>query len=105
VVKWINVINHIKGDQEMLKAFIKFYVRLNSAEWEKPNDIFITFNSADLIKCKKKNRIVFNVGGNKYRLICRYYFGIKYIQLFVKFVGKHSEYDLIDVCKIEMFKK
>lgn len=40
------------------------------------------------------NRIIFNIGGNKYRLVVHvnYDFGIVYI----KFVGTHAEYDRIN---------
>ena len=105
IVKWINVIETVESDKEMLRAFVKFYSRLRTVEWKMPNDVLKTFNSADIVKCEKGNRIVFNVGGNKYRLICGYHFGQNYIQLFVKFVGTHIEYDQIDACKIAMFKK
>ena len=41
------------------------------------------------------NRVVFNVGGNKYRLVVevQYQAGI----VWVKFVGTHAQYDRIDV--------
>jgi mRNA interferase HigB len=41
------------------------------------------------------NRVVFNVGGNKYRLVVelQYRAGIAW----VKFVGTHAQYDRIDV--------
>lgn len=40
------------------------------------------------------NRIVFNIAGNKYRLIVKfnYEFGIAYI----RFIGSHRTYDKID---------
>jgi len=105
LVKWINVLGVVQGDKEMLNAFVKFYEKLREVQWEKPNDILNTYNSADIIKCKKSNRIVFNVGGNKYRLITGYYFGKKIINLYIKFVGTHNQYDKIEVCEINMFKK
>ncbi len=41
------------------------------------------------------NRVVFNIGGNKYRMVVRfnYDYGIAY----VRFIGTHAEYDRIDV--------
>ena len=105
VVKWINVLEVVDEDKEMLNAFVKFYSKLRTVEWKTPNDVLLTFNSADIVKCKSGNRIVFNVGGNKYRLICGYYFGKSIMQLFVKFVGTHKEYNKVDACKIEMFKR
>ena len=38
----------------------------------KPTD---TYWHGDILECGNENRIVFNVGDNKYRLICGYYFG------------------------------
>ena len=43
-------------------------------------------------------RIVFNVGGNKYRLVVKAWFPGQL--LFIKFVGTHGEYDKIDVTKL-----
>jgi mRNA interferase HigB len=42
-----------------------------------------------------KNRVVFNIAGNKYRLVVelQYQAGI----VWVKFVGSHVRYDQIDV--------
>jgi mRNA interferase HigB len=44
------------------------------------------------------NRVVFNIQGNKYRLVVaiQYQYGIVYI----RFIGTHQEYDKIDVTKI-----
>jgi len=41
------------------------------------------------------SRVVFNIGGNKYRLVV----AIKYASrmLFIRFVGAHADYDRIDV--------
>ncbi len=89
----------------MEKAFLKFYYKLKEVEWKTPNDILSSFNSADILNCSKGNRIVFNVGGNKYRLICGYYFGKSIIQLFVKFVGTHQEYNAIDACNVNIYKR
>jgi len=105
VVKWLNVLDVVEKDKEMLRAFIKFYEKLKEVKWRKPNDITSTFNTADIVNCKSSNRVVFNIGGNKYRLITGYYFGKKIVNLYVKFVGTHERYDKIDVCKINMFKK
>ncbi len=61
------------------------------ATWKTPQEIKAQFRSASILK---NNRVVFNVAGNKYRLIV----SIDYRRLacFIKFVGTHKEYDLID---------
>lgn len=91
----------------MLRAFDRFYETASNAVWLRPQDIMDTFNKTDLITCKKQNttRIVFDIGHNKYRLITGYYFASNQTILYVKFVGTHKEYDLIDVCSVDMFKQ
>lgn len=105
MVKWLNILDVVEKDKEMLNAFMKFYAKLKSVTWQNPNDILNTFNTADIIKCNPSNRVVFNVGGNKYHLITGYYFGKSIVNLYVKFVGTHAKYDKIDVCKVNMFKQ
>jgi len=105
IVKWANVTERIRFDKEMQRAFLKFYNKLKDADWNNPNDVLKTFNTADIINCAESNRIVFNVGGNKYRMICGYHFGKTFIQLFIKFVGNHAAYEAVDVCKVIMFEK
>jgi len=58
------------------------------AEWTCPQDVKNHFRSADILS---GNRIVFNIGGNNYRLVvlARYRNGILLIQK----VGTHAEYD------------
>ncbi len=67
---------------------------LKRAEWKEPNEIIKTFSSADILG-KGSKRIVFNIGGNNYRLICKYHFGGQKVHLFVKWIGTHAEYTKI----------
>ena len=41
------------------------------------------------------NRVIFDIGGNKYRLIVRVAYD-PYYRVMIKFVGTHDEYDKID---------
>jgi len=61
------------------------------AKWNSPQDIKAQFRSASILK---NSRVVFNIAGNKYRLIV----AIDYERqvCFVKFVGTHKQYDQID---------
>lgn len=63
-------------------------------DWATPEDISMTFASADILGngCQ---RVVFNIGGNHYRMICAYGFGDNMIHLFVKWIGTHADYDRI----------
>ncbi|MFO8021105.1 MAG: type II toxin-antitoxin system HigB family toxin [Perlabentimonas sp.] len=56
---------------------------IKRADWNEPNEIIATFNSADILG-KGSDRVVFNIGGNNYRLICKYHFGETRVHLFVK---------------------
>lgn len=62
------------------------------ADWKTPQDIKDLFKNASIIA---NNRVVFNIAGNKYRLVVeiQYQAGI----VWVKFLGTHAEYDKIDV--------
>lgn len=66
---------------------------LKGADWDKPDDIKKTFGSADLLGDGCCDRVVFNIGGNNYRMICKYLFGSKAVHLFVCWIGTHAAYD------------
>jgi len=68
-----------------------WYELARAAEWRTPNDIRAQFNSADFVG---DNRVIFDVGGNKYRIVVRVSYRFK--QVLIKFVGTHAEYDRID---------
>jgi len=61
------------------------------ASWATPQDIKSQYRSASILK---NNRVVFNIAGNKYRLIVS--IDYKRQACFVKFVGTHEQYDAID---------
>ncbi|MBK9715312.1 MAG: urocanate hydratase [Kouleothrix sp.] len=65
------------------------------AVWTGPTDIRAVYASASLLA---HNRVVFNIHGNRYRLIVaiNYDYGIVYI----RFIGSHAEYDRIDAATI-----
>ena len=46
-----------------------------------------------------KNRVVFNIAGNKYRLIVAFTYRIQ--TAYIKFVGTHAEYDKIDAQTVD----
>lgn len=70
--------------------------KLKFADWQQPTDIKLTYNTADLLG-KSSTRVVFDMAGNNYRLICKYAFGARQVHLFVCWIGTHAEYDKI--CK------
>jgi mRNA interferase HigB len=73
-------------------ALQSWYDEAIKAEWKTPQDIKDQYSSASICAA---NRVVFNIAGNKYRLVVemQYRAGIAW----VKFVGTHARYDQINV--------
>lgn len=76
---------------ETEQALKSWFAEAQKAEWDNPAEIKEKYRSASILK---NNRVVFNICGNKYRLIVRINYGSK--TLFIRFVGTHVEYDKIN---------
>lgn len=72
-----------------------WYGVTEGANWASFADVRNTFNSADSVGGGK---VVFNVGGNNYRLVGL--IGYRTKRVFVLWIGTHAEYDKIDVTKL-----
>ncbi|MEQ8477949.1 type II toxin-antitoxin system HigB family toxin [Fulvivirga sp.] len=74
--------------EDQLKTW---YKEASKASWESPSDIKQEYVKASILK---NGRVVFNMCGNKYRLVV----DINYIRqwVFIRFIGTHSDYDKID---------
>ena len=81
----------VRRNNQNKVSFQTWLTSIQLADWNKPNDMIFTFNSVDLLG-KNSGRVVFNIGGNKYRMICRYHFGKKRIHLYVNWIGTHADY-------------
>ncbi|MET3855245.1 mRNA interferase HigB [Rhizobium sp. OAE497] len=69
-----------------------WYSTVSKAEWTAPADIKRIFGAnVDFVG---DNRVIFDIGGNKYRLIVHVAYA--YRRVLIKFVGTHSDYDRID---------
>lgn len=77
------------GDAEQrLRTWVKV---VRAAEWARPTDVKATFRSADILA---NGRAIFDIGGNKYRLVTAIHYRGK--RIYVRFIGTHKEYDKID---------
>ena len=79
-----------KENKDAEIALRDWYSKAEEANWETFNDVKKTFNTADFIGNK---RVVFNIRGNKYRLITLILFRIKMV--YIRFIGTHKDYDKI----------
>ncbi len=69
-----------------------WYAIVERADWSGPADVKRQFGTTvDFIR---DNRVIFDIGGNKYRLVVHVAYG--YRRCLIKFVGTHKDYDRID---------
>jgi mRNA interferase HigB len=74
--------------EQPLRAWVHI---VKAADWSRPTDVKEMFRSADILP---NSRVIFNNGGNKYRLVVAVHYRGK--RVFVRFIGTHREYDDID---------
>ncbi len=72
------------------------YGKIESKVYKTPQEIISDFKDSDFAG---NERIVFNINRNKYRLIAA--FNYDYQICFVKFIGTHKMYDIIDAESVE----
>ena len=60
--------------------------------WSHPQDVKAQFGTASILK---DSRVVFNIHGNKYRLVVKINYAYRIV--YIRFVGTHKQYDAIDV--------
>jgi mRNA interferase HigB len=81
------------GDAEQpLKAW---HALAKAASWSDPKEIKAMFASASFLA---NNRVVFNISGNKYRLVVKVEYELKAV--YIRFIGSHADYDKVDATTI-----
>jgi len=80
---------------EVKQQLQSWYKEASNANWDNPNNIKLEYPTASFLM---DNRVVFNIKGNKYRLIVK--INYDYHMVWIRFVGTHAEYDKIDATKI-----
>ena len=78
--------------EEALQAW---YDETNQAQWQRSADIRVIYQNASFLA---NNRVVFNIRGNRYRLITQIHYNTGIV--YVRFVGTHAEYDRIDAVNV-----
>lgn len=68
-----------------------WYREALKANWANPNEVKAQFTNASILK---DGRAVFNIAGNKYRLVV--WINYPYQVVYVRFIGTHEQYDDID---------
>jgi len=74
--------------EQSLRAWVQ---EIEQSNWESPQALKLKYRNASILTGK---RVIFNINGNKFRLIVDIEYRLKII--FVVWFGSHAEYDLID---------
>ena len=74
--------------EQPLKSWFK---EVSLANWRSPNEVKLRYRHASFLS---GNRAVFNIGGNKWRLIVQINYDFKIV--YIRFVGSHAAYDKVD---------
>jgi mRNA interferase HigB len=81
-----------RDSEQALKAWLN---EMKSNSFKSPIEIRKRYGTADHIE---DNRVVFNIKGNKYRLIVKYHYNCQIG--YIRFIGTHKKYNKIDAKKI-----
>ena len=84
--------NKYSDSENPLKAW---YKETEKAVWKNTQDIKKQYRNASFVA---DNRVVFNIHGNKYRLVVHINYGYGVVR--IKFIGTHKQYDEIDAERI-----
>ena len=77
------------------QPLMAWYEMAKTAGWRTPADMKAQIGTASLVG---SNRVVFNIAGNKYRLVVAVNY--RYQALYIRFVGTHRQYDQINPAEV-----
>lgn len=91
VIKKKTLAEFWKNHSEAKVPLSAWFHEAKASQWKSPQDIKLHYRSADFLL---GNRVVFNIGGNKFRLVVK----IAYVPgtVYVRFIGTHATYDKIN---------
>jgi mRNA interferase HigB len=77
------------------EPILAWYRHALKADWTAPADVKMDFRNASILK---DGRVVFNIAGNKYRLVV--WINYAHRVVYIRFIGTHAQYDQIEVQRI-----
>ena len=84
-----------KGRADAEKHLSAWHSEVKAANWKTSNDVKDRYISASILG---NGRVVFNICGNKYRLVVKINYGVQVVE--IRFIGTHKEYDRINAEEI-----
>ena len=82
--------------EQPLKAW---YAIASKVDWSSPAEVKAAYRNASILG---DNRVVFNIGGNRFRLVVRFDYTHRLGS--VRFAGTHTEYDAVDASSVLEFR-
>ena len=76
---------------DVKEPVLAWYRHALNAQWRSPVDVKRDFGTASILR---DGRVVFNLAGNKYRLVV--WINFPYQVVYIRFIGTHAKYDRID---------
>lgn len=83
------------GCEDAKQPLLSWFKEVEKAKWKNPAEVKKLYGSADFVG---EGRIVFNIRGNKYRLVVWVKYSIELV--LINWAGTHEDYDAIDVAAI-----
>jgi mRNA interferase HigB len=96
LVKEVTLKEYVRESAVLRSAVRHWLYTLRKARWQIPLDMKSDFGATDFLG-NGSCRVVFDLGGNRFRMICKYEFGKKFVHLYIKWIGTHAAYD--ELCK------
>ena len=90
------ILHYARLHADARQDLLAWYADAVTAGWRSPQDVKARFPAASIIA---NNRVVFNLCGNRYRLIVS--FNDRHRAGHIKFFGTHAQYDRIDAQTID----
>lgn len=76
------------GSEQVIKTWVAV---VKDAQWNTPIDVKSDFGQTDILK---GGRAIFDLGGNKYRLVA--WINYEFKTIYIRFIGTHAQYDRIN---------
>ncbi len=77
----------MQSHADAVKPLTNWMTLVRLAQWKKPQDIKNAIRSVDFLS---GNRVIFNIGGNKHRLVAVVVYAAG--RIYVRWIGTHAEY-------------
>lgn len=91
LIKESTVDSFVRDHARSRVSFDEWLRKLRTANWFLPENIRESYPAADFLG-NGTDRVVFDIGGNNFRMICKYYFGPNRVHLSICWIGTHAEY-------------